>query len=66
MLPKDKQRFKFCVVMTEHHMTFLAMFFFTFFLLHLKTNKLRDRGVVKGLRNILYCFHSSRCNSLLS
>jgi len=23
------------------------------------------RGVVNGLRNILYCFHSSHCNSLL-
>jgi len=40
--------------MTEHHMTFFAMF-----LLHLfafEDKKDENRGVVNGLRNILYFF----------
>ncbi|RHN46201.1 hypothetical protein MtrunA17_Chr7g0239621 [Medicago truncatula] len=51
-------------MMMEHHLTFFTMFLVLS--LHLKTNKMRFRGVVSGLRNILYCFHSSRCNSHLS
>ena len=35
------------------------------FSLHLKINKMRVRGVVSRLKNILYCFHSSR-NAVLS
>jgi len=45
-LPEDKLRFKFAVVITEHHMKFFAMFLVLLFAF--KENKLRDRGVVNG------------------
>ena len=35
---------------------------FLLFSLHLKENKRSFEEVVDSLRNILYCFHSSRCN----
>jgi len=39
---------------------------FSYFILHLKVNKMLFRGVVNSLCCILYSFHSSRCNSPLS
>lgn len=36
------------------------------FFSYLKADKKSFRRVVNGLKNILYCFRSSLCNSLLS
>jgi len=51
-------------MMMEHHMIFLAMFLVI--VLYSKENYNSFREVVNGLRNFLYCFHLSHCNSVLS